>query len=75
MAIQTDAVLKFLTRVNQASRSRSKDVVLTMEDANALAAALAATYAEHSDLMRRLLEAQSGGGGTLSVEMDGGGFR
>lgn len=75
MAIQSDAVLRFITRVNQANRSRSKDVVLTLEEANSLSAALAATFAEHSDLQRKVIELMSNGSGSIEVDMDGGGFQ
>lgn len=75
MAIQSDAVLRFITRVNQANRSRSKDVVLTLEEANSLSAALAATFAEHSDLQRRVIDLMSNGGAPIEIGMDGGGFR
>lgn len=76
MAVASEAVTRFLGRVNQSNRSRGKEVVLSMEDAVALTTSITQLLNENSELMRQVIELQSRSPvETIQVDMDGGGFR
>jgi hypothetical protein len=76
MAVASEAITRFLGRVNQANRSKGREVVLTMEDAVALTTGITSLLNENSELMRQVIDLQSRSPvETIQVDMDGGGFR
>lgn len=76
MAVANEAVTRFLTRVNQANRSRGKEVVLTMEEAVSLTTGITALLNDNSELARQVIDLQNRSPAeAIQINMDGGGFR
>ncbi len=65
----------FLERVRQAQRSRSKNVTLTIEEAQDLALTLAQNLAKETVLLEQIVELQKNAGGPIEVTMGGGTFK
>lgn len=73
--MNNDAVNKFLERVRSAQRSRSKEVRLTIEEANEIATNIAQLLGQSTKLLNDIVELQKNQGSPTNVAMDGGGFK
>lgn len=65
----------FLERVRQAQRARSKNVNLTIEEAQELAATMAQLLSRENVLLEEIVELQKTAGGPIEVQMGGGTFK
>ena len=59
MILSLDSIEKYLEKVRIANRSRSKNVQLTIEEAQELATTLAQIMIRHTDLMQQIVDLQS----------------
>lgn len=73
--MNNDAVNKFLERVRSAQRSRSKEVRLTIDEANEIATNIAQLLGQSTKLLNDIVELQKNQGTSTNVAMDGGGFK
>ena len=72
--ISTAALDLFLTRVRAAQRSRSKQFVMSIEEANDLAAVLGQLLLEKTELLGRINELLTSND-AVEIHMDGGDFK
>lgn len=76
MAVANEAVTRFLARVNQANRSKGREVVLTMEEAVALTTGITALLNDNSELARQVIDLQNRSpADAFQIDMNGGSFR
>jgi hypothetical protein len=74
--IQTQPIEDFIARVRTANAKQDKNITLTMQDANRLAASLSQTMTRLVSVQEEIIEALKTAqqAQTINIEMDGGNF-
>lgn len=72
--LNTASLEAFLTRLRQLQRSRSKQLVITAEEANDLAVSITQILLEQNALLREIKDLQDTNG-TIEVSIGGGSFK
>ena len=70
--LNLDSVEKYLEKVHSANRSRSKSVVLSLEEAQELATTIAQIMVKYTNSLQKITELNNQ---PTSIEVKGGGFK
>jgi hypothetical protein len=73
--MSTPSITKFLSRVQSTQRSRGKNVILTIEEAQEIAVELAQVLLKQNDVLSELSQARKEAAGPVEIHMGGGSFK
>ena len=73
--MSTPSITKFLSRVQSTQRSRGKNVILTIEEAQEIAVELAQVLLKQNDVLSELSQARKEAAGPVEIVMGGGSFK
>ena len=74
--LSLDSIEKFLEKLRLANRSRSKDIRLTIEEAQELGTTISQVLVRQSSLLEEIVELQKRGGDpVINIDMSGGNFK